>query len=132
MNTDEVSRAICSFLDAAVQAAEVLSANSRLSLEYSHIEHALMLELKLESSTELLGRDLGKDEIVATLDNFNFNRLFPKLLGVIRIEQSIIPDRTARKRTEVTIRSRGEVWRIHQNDDDPFPSDPHAPISRVA
>jgi hypothetical protein len=126
MNTDQTSAAIGSLLDAAVQAAEVLSARNHHPLEYAHIERALVMELELEFTTDLLGLNLGKDEIVKTLERFNFNRLFPKLLDVIHMEESIIPDGTRRKLTEVTVRSRGQVWRIHQNDDDPFPSNPHA------
>lgn len=28
--------------------------------------------------------------------------------------------------TEKTVKIKGEVWRIHKNDVDPFPSSPHA------
>jgi hypothetical protein len=125
MMTD-VSQKIRDFLDAAIQAAELLSARNGLPLEYSHIESALLLEMELDSSTDLLEKQLDKEQIVAALTHFNFMRLFPTLLQVISFEKSIVPDQTTRKLTEVTVRSNGEVWQIHQNDADPFPSNPHA------
>ena len=39
---------------------------------------------------------------------------------------SPIPDGCLRRLVEVTIKKYGHVWRIHQNDSDPFPSRPHA------
>jgi hypothetical protein len=126
MNQSDLSEDICQFLDAAVQAAEVLSRKTNLPLDHSHVESALVLELNLASSVDLLERHLDKDRICSILANFNFKRLFPKLLDVVHFDESIIPNGLPRKLTEVTVRANGEQWRIHQNDDDPFPSNPHA------
>src|SRR6266404_2611368 len=49
-----------------------------------------------------------------------------ELLTEIEFEKSPIPDGTLRRLDEVTIKSDGCVWRIHKNDADPFPSNPHA------
>jgi hypothetical protein len=49
-----------------------------------------------------------------------------ELLAEIEFEQSPIPDGTLRRLDEVTIKRDGCVWRIHKNDTDPFPSNPHA------
>lgn len=48
------------------------------------------------------------------------------LLGEIELAESPIPDGCIRDFREVTIRKDGCVWRIHKNDADPFPSNPHA------
>jgi len=49
-----------------------------------------------------------------------------ELLAEIEFERSPIPDGTFRRQDEVTIKRDGLVWRIHKNDADPFPSNPHA------
>jgi len=48
------------------------------------------------------------------------------LLGEVELDTSPIPDRCIRELREATIRKDGCVWRIHKNDADPFPSNPHA------
>jgi len=49
-----------------------------------------------------------------------------ELLTEIEFEKSPIPDGTFRRLDEATIKRDGCVWRIHRNDNDPFPSNPHA------
>jgi hypothetical protein len=49
-----------------------------------------------------------------------------ELLGEIEFEALPIPDGTMRRLDEVTIKRDGCIWRIHRNDADPFPSNPHA------
>lgn len=49
-----------------------------------------------------------------------------ELLGEIEFQESPIPDGCVRRLDEVTIKRDGCVWRIHKNDADPFPSNPHA------
>lgn len=48
------------------------------------------------------------------------------LLCEIKLEESPIPQGTLRRLDEVTIKRDGHVWRVHKNDADPFPSNPHA------
>jgi hypothetical protein len=56
-----------------------------------------------------------------------FSRLMEdEILAEIEFAQSPIPDRTLRRLDEVTIKRDGCIWRIHKNDADPFPSNPHA------
>jgi hypothetical protein len=49
-----------------------------------------------------------------------------ELLAEIEFERSPIPDGCLRQLDEVTIKRDGCIWRIHKNDADPFPSNPHA------
>lgn len=49
-----------------------------------------------------------------------------KLLGEIEFPESPIPSQCRRNINEVTVKGDGCIWRIHQNDEDPFPSNPHA------
>ena len=48
-----------------------------------------------------------------------------KLLSKIEFPESPIPSQCRRNINEVTIKRDGCVWRIYQNDVDPFPSNPH-------
>ena len=47
-------------------------------------------------------------------------------IAIIELDYSLIPDRTMRRLDEVTVKRDGQIWRIHKNDADPFPSNPHA------
>jgi hypothetical protein len=59
---------------------------------------------------------------VAALKDYPFGIL----LLEVSFESSILPEGIPGRMDEETIRSNGEVWRIHKNDQDPFPSNPHA------
>ncbi len=47
-------------------------------------------------------------------------------LAQIEFEESPLPLGVMRCLDEVTIKRDGCIWRIHKNDADPFPSNPHA------
>jgi hypothetical protein len=126
MNSEQLSASIRSLVEAATEAAENFKTKTGLPLEYAHIQDALIDALELESPEQLLGKELNAGAITAILEDYDFHRLFPRLLAVIRLRASIIPERTSRKLIEVTVRANGEIWRIHQNDADPWPSNPHA------
>jgi hypothetical protein len=49
-----------------------------------------------------------------------------ELLAEIEFARSPIPQGVPRRLDEVTIKKDGCIWRIHKNDADPFPSNPHA------
>jgi hypothetical protein len=44
----------------------------------------------------------------------------------VELDHSPIPSGCIRRLDEITIKKDGQIWQIHQNDDDPFPSNPHA------
>lgn len=56
------------------------------------------------------------------------NHPFPKELDKIKLEgdDCIFPDNLPKNLYEAQIKSKGQIWVIHKNDQDPFPSDPHA------
>jgi hypothetical protein len=126
MTADDLSGQIAAFLKAATVAADQLANSSGVPLEYVHIEEALLKTLELDESIDLLSKHLGADEIVSLLADFDFRCLFPETIEDVRLDSSIIPSKTARQLIEVTVRANGEVWRIHKNDQDPWPSNPHA------
>jgi hypothetical protein len=75
---------------------------------------------------ELLERDLSFEDMLGTLAGYSFDRLRPEIVARVQLKTSIIPPGVPRLLTEQKIRSKGEVWVVHQNDADDFPSDPHA------
>jgi hypothetical protein len=126
MSNDELSLQIVNFLQAATNAADQLSLEAVHPLEYVHIQDALVDLLKLEDAVALLSLNLTEERIVSSLKSYNFDRLFPETVEDVLFDSPITPSGTRRHLAEVTVRSRGEVWRIHKNDADPWPSNPHA------
>ena len=49
-----------------------------------------------------------------------------EFLAEIEFEQSPLPTGVMRRLDEVTVKRDCCIWRIHKNDADPFPSNPHA------
>jgi hypothetical protein len=66
------------------------------------------------------------DEVVDDLKNYPFSSLRPEFIEEIILQEGIIPPNLPRLLTEETVKNSGEIWRIHKNDVDPFPSSPHA------
>lgn len=48
------------------------------------------------------------------------------MIEEVELDHSPIPSQCRRRLDEVTIKRDGQIWRIHKNDSDPFPSNPHA------
>jgi len=114
-------------LSSALQAAAVrLSDRTGMEVSAEDIQEALVECLGLESETDLLDRQPSADDIERLLFSFDFRRLRPELLEEVVLPDSIIPDGVPRLLVEERIRMAGQVWTIHKNDADPFPSLPHA------
>jgi hypothetical protein len=122
---DDTGALINAFICEAQAVASLLAEREGLPIECVHIENALVEVLGLDDSTELLFVGLTKGGILSALGKYDFQRLFPQLIAEVRFENSIIPSGVARALVEQTVRCNGEVWRIHRNDSDPFPSSPH-------
>ncbi len=123
---EEISERIQAFLaDASVVAGTLRDAYG-LPIESGHVENALIDVFSLEDSVDLLYLDLTEDRIISTLEGYDFRRFFPVVLGRITFRLSIIPRSVPRFLVEQRIRRNGEIWEIHKNDADPFPSNPHA------
>jgi hypothetical protein len=97
-----------------------------LSIECGHVENALVEVLALDDSTDLLDLDLKRDEILLTVEDYDFLKLFPVLLAEVVFEKSIIPPSAPQRLEEQRVRHHGQIWQINLNDADPFPSNPHA------
>lgn len=125
-SVEQVSDSINSFIAEGEAAARILAARSRLGIELVHLENALVEVCGLAEPTDLLEFRLTRQEMVSILADFDFRQYFPVLLAKISFEKSIVPAGVPVRLEEQTVRRHGEVWRIHQNDADSFPSNPHA------
>jgi len=105
-------------------AAIGLERNDTVSVR--EIESALVEVLELDEIADILNRDIDTQAIEALLGGYDFARLRPGKLCEIELEQSIIPEGVPILLAEAQVKLRGEIWVVHKNDADPFPSDPHA------
>ena len=122
----DVEQRLCNYIRSSSEARAVLSRLHDMDIEGIDIQTALVEVLELKTPVDLLERDLSAVEMVERLRGFNFDKYHPELLAEIHLDESVIPEGIPRLLTEVTIKNRGEIWRIHKNDPDPFPSNPHA------
>lgn len=125
---DDVSLKINAYIAAVEAAVPALQLRHSVLLESADIQSALeeVLEPKNGNPAYLLDYNLSSARIVELLREFDFRRHKPELLTEIAIDEPLIPNNVPRLLTEQTVKNRGEVWRIHKNDADPFPSSPHA------
>ena len=123
---DDMSVRIRRFLAAADAACATISGLSPVDITIRDIEQALAEVCDLDHLTELLNAKWTPDSIVERLRDYDFRRLRHKTVDTVRLQESIVPDGVLRLLTEERIRQRGEVWEVHKNDADPFPSNPHA------
>jgi len=122
---EQISDLINSFIAEGENAARILAAYSGLAIELVHVENALVEVYSVGEPTDLLEFRLTRREMVSVLASFDFRRYFPVLLAEITFRESIIPAGVPVRLEEQTVRRHGQVWRIHRNDADPFPSNPH-------
>ena len=122
----DISDQIKTFVRTAYAAAKNLAEKTHLPITYIHVQDGLQEALKLDVPEELLTRQWTKQLMLEQLADTDFRRMFPVVLAEVRLPFSVIPAGTRRRIEEITVRMNGEVWRIHQNDADPFPSNPHA------
>ncbi len=50
----------------------------------------------------------------------------PERLAEIELEDDVLPEGVPVFLIEKDVKVKGKTWRIHKNDADPFPSNPHA------
>jgi hypothetical protein len=119
-----MSRRISAHCDAVERAAQLLSEVRGTRVGAEDAEDALIALLNIENPVDLLNRDWTPAEIADALSEFDFAQLKP--LAMVELETPILPPGVRRRLDEVKVKVRGEVWCIHKNDLDPFPSSPHA------
>lgn len=97
-----------------------------VTIDNFDFQSAVCENLNLDNIDLLIEKRLSSSRIINLLINYDFKKNVSEVLGQIELKKSILPDEIPRLLTEQTIKAKGEVWVIHKNDADPFPSSPHA------
>lgn len=117
--------------------AAITAAHSALEQEFQiplkdiHVQWALTERLGIESGhartlAELVEHCPDAETIIQLVRDFPFENFHSEKLTSVELEEDIIPSDIPRLLREQRIRLNGNVWTIHRNDADPFPSNPHA------
>lgn len=128
METDDLEQKLLAYIQASNNAQAVLSQYRGIIISGSDIQSALCEELRIEdeNAVELIHKGLTGETIVYYLRAFNFEKYHPEILGEIELDEPILPEGTVKLLTEQTVKVKGEIWQVHKNDADSFPSVPHA------
>lgn len=125
---DDIEQRLISYIEASRIACGVLSEVRGFEISSLDIQAALAEVLNFPENPPLgvLDQGLDVEKIIGHLINFDFRKFHPEVLAEFIAEEPLIAEGIPRLLTEQTIKVKGEVWRIHKNDVDPFPSAPHA------
>jgi hypothetical protein len=125
---DDIEQRLIAYIEASQAARTVLSELHGLELTGLDIQSALAETLNIPDNPPhgLLDQGLTSSRIVGLLRSFDFRRFHPEVLGEVTLDEPLIPSDLPRLLTEKTVKIKGEVWQVHKNDVDPFPSNPHA------
>lgn len=94
-------------------------------LDSSFIWQILIYELDHHDiPTEVLFHNLSTDDIVIHIKNYFDENGLP--VKNISLDSSIIPENISNDLIKAQVKLKGEIWTIHKNDKDTFPSQPHA------
>jgi len=102
----------------------------KINLEHPQIQHEDLLfilvstlsdKYQIKRPLEFYSQILKKKDIDQVLDNYNYKQIKNKFILNITL-----PDNILLPEEKVKIKSNGQIWYIHKNDQDPFPSQPHA------
>lgn len=123
---DDIEKNLISYIREMNTAKTILSQLKGIDLDSMEVQLALCEKLNIESlqPVDLLDKKLSSDQMVDILKDYNFSK--PEKIGEVVLDESILPEGTPKLLTEQTVKVKGEVWVIHKNDADPFPSTPHA------
>jgi hypothetical protein len=115
---DDIEQRLISYIEASRIARGVLSELRGFEISSLDIQAALAEVLNIPENPPLgvLDQGLDAEKIIG----------HPEVLAEFISEEPLIPEGIPRLLTEQTVKVKGEVWRIHKNDVDPFPSVPHA------
>ena len=125
---DDIEQRLIAYIQASQAARTILGELQGLELTGLDIQTALAERLGLPGNPPqgLIDRRLTAAQIVDLLRDFDLQKYHPEILTEVISEEPLIPADIPRLLTEKTLKVKGEIWQIHKNDADPFPSVPHA------
>lgn len=111
-----------------IEAVSELNVRCQRALTREHVLHALVMCLgdywKIQSPVEIWRVKTDKEEIVHALLDFDFATFDREI--TVEFDVSEFMDSSSFFHRKVGVKWDNSVWRIHKNDADPFPSNPHA------
>lgn len=114
------------YIEESDKAREILS--EKLSFEISSLNFQIALASHFnyseKDSIKIINHKLVAVNMIEILKNYNWN--VPVETEEVLLETTIIPKNLPSRIDEQKIKNNGEIWVIHKNDKDPFPSNPHA------
>lgn len=113
------------YLKNSEDALDLLQRQGFTFLDNSLIWQILIYELEhLDTPTEVLFHNLSTEAIVNYIKTYFENNGLP--VKNFTVESSIIPNELNNDLIKAQVKFKGEIWTIHKNDKDTFPSQPHA------
>ena len=115
---------INNFLNEVSMALINISSLRNKDISSQQIRDALVIVCDVDCEVDLLSLELTSQKIITLLSAFDFEWLTP--LAEITFGASILPDDVPIRLVEAQAKHINEIWVVHKNDADPFPSNPHA------
>lgn len=121
----EKEKMLLSYLSRATEAEALLKSEGLHYAGTTLIWQILQIEFECtETPADILFMDLSVNMIIETfLKNID---LYGAPLFEIVLEESVLPDEANHSLIKARVKLNGEVWVVHKNDKDSFPSNPHA------
>lgn len=115
---------LTNWIECAKKAATIIANKFGIEVEKIDMQSALMAVLKVEHSTDLLSHDWSVDKMLDLTQGIDF-KSWSEYENVV-LRETVLPSTVPGRLDEETIKVKGEIWRIHLYDPDPFPFLPHA------
>ena len=123
---DEISNWINQWIVFSQRTRDLFEENQERTIDSLEFQEAFAESCGKKTGIDLLYCELPTpEEAFEKLKDYPFERESSQFIEEVVLEEDILPDGTLRLITEETVKSKGQVWRIHSNDQDPFPSSPH-------
>lgn len=109
----------------SAKALAELQQNGFAFLDSSLIWQILIYEFEhYDIPTNVFLENLSQEEIITHIKKYFAENGLP--IESVTLNSSIIPDEFSNDLIKAEIKFKGEIWVIHKNDKDTFPSQPHA------
>ena len=126
IDMDDLEKWINDWIVFATRTRQRLADDKGFEIDPIEFQEALAKSLGKAKGIDLVYLDLPSvDAAIEMVKDYPFEAE-SEPVETISLDESVLPSATPQLIEEETIKSKGEVWRIHANDADTFPSSPHA------
>ena len=124
LSIEEIERRLNQWIEAERTVKQRLVDEHGINPQAIDVQRALMDKRALSESADLLMEEWDADKLYREVSSEQF--VDQTQSEVVTVFETLLPPDVPRLLTEETVRQRGEQWRIHRYDQDPFPFLPHA------